>query len=330
MKYKVSVIIPIYNSSKYLRRCLDSLMQQTLKDIEFIFINDASTDNSLAILREYESQYDKRTIKIVNLQENGGISKARNIGLSYAEGEYVTHCDSDDWIEIDAYETLYYLAKSHNADIASCNFYHEYTNCQIAVKQSYSSKKEECIRKLLNGDLFPSLWISIIKRELIVINHLHFPTGLNMGEDLFFNIQAYYYSSTIIYTDKAFYHYCHHQDSVCVKRSRTSINSDIKIAGLIEQFFIKKNESKIYIREITYRKFYSKLPLIKDFNDKADYHDWLSIYQETHPYIMSFGQIEIKLRVMLWLAAHHLFYAGKVLRFILILQNKIRNDLNYY
>ena len=328
MKYKLSVIISVYNSAKYLKRCLDSLMQQTLTDVEFIFINDASTDDSLTILHEYESLFQNLAIKIINLKENGGIANARNIGLSNAEGEYITHCDSDDWIETDTYETLYNLAKTNNADITSCNFYHEYPNCQRVIKQPYSSKKEECIKKLLNGDLFPSLWASIIKRELIVKYHLHFPKGLNMGEDLFFNIQAYYYSNVITSTDKAFYHYYHHHDSVCVQRSRTSINSDIIIAGLIEQFFKERNEYGTFLKEIAYRKFYSKLPLIKNFNDKTAYHDWLCIYQETHPYIMSFGQIEIKLRAMLWLAAHHLFYVGKCLKFLLILQNKIKSAIS--
>ena len=327
MKHKVSVIIPVYNSSKFLKRCLDSLMQQTLKDIEYIFINDASTDDSLAILRDYESKYTNRAIIIIDLKKNEGIANARNIGITYANGEYVTHCDSDDWIETETYESLYNSAKSRNADIASCNFIYEYPNYQHIVRQPYASEKEECIKKLLNGAIFPSLWASIIKRELIVKYHLHFPKGLNMGEDLFFNIQAYYYSSTIISTDKAFYHYCHYQDSVCVQRSRASINSDIKIAGLIEQFFKERNESRTYQKEIAYRKFYSKLSLIKNFNDKAAYHDWLCTYQETHPYIMSFEQIEIKLRAMLWLAAHHQFYVGKCMRFILILQNRIKNAI---
>lgn len=328
MKHKVSVIIPVYNSSKYLKRCLDSLMQQTLKDIEYIFINDASTDDSLAILRDYESNYTNRAIIIIDLEKNKGITNARIIGITYAEGEFVTHCDSDDWIETDTYETLYNLAKTNNADIASCNFIHEYPDYQRVIKQPYSSKKEDCLKRFLNGDLFPSLCVSIIKRELIVKYHLHFPKGLNMGEDLFFNIQAYYYSNVISSTDKAFYHYYHHQDSVCVQRSRDSINSDIIIAGLIEQFFKERNDYGTFQKEIAYRKFYSKLPLIKNFNDKTAYHDWLCIYQETHPYIMSFRQIEIKLRAMLWLAAHHLFYIGKCLKFLLILQNKIKSAVS--
>ena len=104
---KVSVIVPVYNCEKYLKKCLDSLVNQTLKDIEIICVNDGSTDNSGRILEEYT---DSR-IKIIT-KENGGLSSARNAGIAVAKGEYLGFVDSDDWVDLDFYEKLYNTAKN--------------------------------------------------------------------------------------------------------------------------------------------------------------------------------------------------------------------------
>lgn len=112
---KVSVIIPVYNTEKFLRKCLDSVCNQTLQDIEIICINDCSTDGSLEILREY-ARKDNR-IKLIELLENCGAAKARNIGIDIAEGEYLGFIDSDDYIDLDFYENLYAKAIETSADV---------------------------------------------------------------------------------------------------------------------------------------------------------------------------------------------------------------------
>ena len=109
-KKAVSVIIPIYNTGKYLKQCMDSIINQSLKGIEIICVNDGSTDNSLDILKEYSN------IKIIN-QKNQGLSIARNTGLKYANGEYIYFCDSDDFLQLDALENLYLFAKHNNLDV---------------------------------------------------------------------------------------------------------------------------------------------------------------------------------------------------------------------
>lgn len=324
MLYKISVIIPVYNSEKYLNQCIESLMQQTLNEIEYIFINDASTDNSLSIIKKHAVNYPKRCIKIFDLQQNGGISNARNIGLKYATGEYITHCDSDDWIDKDAYKFLYDLAQKNNADIVTYNYIHEYTNKQIVIEQPYSSNKDEIIIRMLNGSIFPALWSNIIKREIIYKHDLHFPNGLNMGEDLYFNIRAYYYSKVIISTDIPFYHYRHTENSTCVRRSRQAIESDIAIAGLIEVFLQK---DKKFQKAILYRKFFSKLALIIHFDNCDTYRKWMTIYPETHADILSYNQIDKKLRFLLWLSAHHLYKIAVLIRQILNIQNNIKKQI---
>lgn len=324
MEYKVSVIIPVYNTSMYLPKCIESLMHQTLDSVEFIFINDASTDDSHHIIRQYADNYPSRVIKIIDLKQNQGISFARNTGLKNATGEYITHCDSDDWIEPETYETLYNLAKENNADIASCNFIHEYLNSQETCIQPYSSDRNDSIRKLLNGEIFPSLWASIIKRDIIIDNNLHFPIGLNMGEDLLFNIQAYYFSEVLVSTRRALYHYRHSENSVCIRRSRASIESDIKIAGLIDNFLIEKKCHHDYEQDIRYRKFYSKLALIRNFDSVKDFNEWINIYPETNPGTLSYKRIKLTLRIQLWLSIHNMFRIAQLFKYILIWQHRFR------
>ena len=123
MNIKVSIIVPVYNVEKYLRQCLDSLINQTLQEIEIICVDDGSTDNSSNILSDY-AQKDSRII--VHRQENQGLANARNAGLKLANGEYIGFLDSDDFVDIDFFEKLYQAASSDNADIARALYKYHY------------------------------------------------------------------------------------------------------------------------------------------------------------------------------------------------------------
>lgn len=133
---KVSVIIPVYNSGQYLKECLDSLLNQTLREIEIICINDGSTDNSLDILTEF-AKMDERII-VIN-KNNEGQSVARNMGLEIAKGEFLGFVDSDDWIDLDYFEKLYNAAKKHNTDMACAGFKRCRRN-RKSIKKSYEAE----------------------------------------------------------------------------------------------------------------------------------------------------------------------------------------------
>ena len=120
---KVSVIVPVYNVDKYIRRCIASLVKQTLQGIEIIIVDDGSTDNSETIIKEY-MKYNEQ-IKYFR-KENGGLSDARNYGLKFASGEYVAFLDSDDYVEADMYEKMYKKALKEDSDMVECNFYWTY------------------------------------------------------------------------------------------------------------------------------------------------------------------------------------------------------------
>ena len=145
---KVSVIVTIYNREKYIEECARTLFEQTLDDIEYLFIDDASTDRSVIILKNLLDKYPKRqlTTKMICLKQNSGRAVARQTGIDSASGEYVIHVDSDDWVDLDMFEKLYCKAKETNADIVGCNITHEYKDYQQTFRQKYSDEMDENIR----------------------------------------------------------------------------------------------------------------------------------------------------------------------------------------
>lgn len=323
---KVSVIVAVYNSEKYIEQCVRSLFEQTLESIEYIFVNDNTPDDSITIINNLIQNYPARKsfMNIINLRENGGVSNARSIGLKHSTGEYIIHADSDDWIDKDMYEKMYLTAKETNADIVGCNFRHEYKDKQYDFKQQYAKTVDENIRRLLNGRIFPSLCTSLTKRELIDNNKVSFPKGLNMGEDLYFNLQLYLHANKIESINWAPYHYRHTDDSSCIKRTRESIDSDISIAGMIEELMRKNNLYYKYETDINYRKFISKLPLIQDTSNIKNYHDWICIYPETNKHLLEYTQIDYKYKIELWLIIHKMLLIAKVFKLFLFLQHRFK------
>lgn len=192
---KVSVIIPVYNVKEYLTECMNSICQQTLKDIEIICVNDGSTDNSLAILREFA---DKDNRIIILSQENSGLSVARNTGLKFANSEYIYFCDSDDKLELSALEELYNRSKADNLDMLYFDaevFFEseELENTLKNYKNYYKRKKNylgnyegiELFNKLLkNSDYLPSACLNFLKRSFLLDNKLIFEPGILHEDNL--------------------------------------------------------------------------------------------------------------------------------------------------
>ena len=129
---KVSIVIPVYNVEKYIERCVRTLFAQTLDDLEYIFVDDCSPDNSIDVMLKVLEEYPVRKpqVKLIRHEINQGVSQSRQDGVEAATGEYIIHCDPDDWVELDMYEQLYTKAKETNADLVLCDYY-EVTNGEI-------------------------------------------------------------------------------------------------------------------------------------------------------------------------------------------------------
>lgn len=327
MKPKVSAIVTIYNRESYLEQCARSLFSQTLGEIEYIFVDDASTDRSVEVLRRVVQEYPHReaAIKIIELGQNGGVSNARRTGMSYVTGDYVIHTDSDDWIDPDMFEQLYQTAMNTGADIVGCDISHEYPNRKSSVlHQHYASTIHENISRLIVGDIHPSLCTSLTKTALITDNNIIFPDGLNMGEDLFYNLQLYLHATNIVGIDSAPYHYRHTPASSSYHHTRETIDSGIEIGRKLEELLRNAKRYDEFRDEITYRKFSLKQSLIQNFDNREDYLYWLTVFPETHQSIWKFKRIDKKLRLELWLSAHHMFPVAQAVRRFLKWQHQLK------
>lgn len=217
---KVSVIVPFYNVEKYIDKCLNSLVNQTLEDIEIIIVNDGSKDNSETIAKEYASKYKNKIIYLK--KENGGLSDARNYAIPYATGEYIAFLDSDDYVEVNMYEQMYEKAKKENADIVECDFLWEYPNEKIESKGRIYKDKHDI---LLNARVVA--WNKLIKKELIEKTKVKFPYGLRY-EDVEFFYKLIPYINKLDIVNKPFVHYVQRDNSISnSQNSRTKEIIDI-------------------------------------------------------------------------------------------------------
>ena len=192
---KVSIIIPVYNVEKYLKQCLDSVVNQTLTEIEVICVDDGSTDNSLQILGEYAEKDDR--IRVIS-KENGGIASARNKGMEYATGEYIGFVDSDDWITLDMYEKLYENAKFHGSDMVMCPAHiFDYLTHELRYDLPYFTL--ECFDETFDNRVFNheettdfffaisvTAWNKLYKSKFLEEKCIKFNEGLDFEDNTFF------------------------------------------------------------------------------------------------------------------------------------------------
>ncbi len=225
MKPKVSVIVPVYNAENYLSRCLDSLLKQSISDIEIIVINDGSTDNSGEILKKYEKM-DGR-IRAIH-KGNEGLSEARNIGINYAQGEYIGFVDSDDWVDSEMYNSMYSTAIATNIDIVMCTYTREYPdhskpkllNLPDKVIYDKGEVRNKLMRRIVGPiksemsnpeylDALSTVWSKIYRTSLMKENNVAFTDLKIIGtaEDALFNIHALYYAESALLINKPYYHY---------------------------------------------------------------------------------------------------------------------------
>ncbi len=205
---KISVIVPVYNVAPYLARCLDSLRNQTLQDIEIICIDDKSTDISLEILREY-ARKDTR-IHVIAKKKNSGVSAARNAGIDAAHGEYIGFVDSDDFIDKDFYEKLYNTAHKNDVDMARCGYKETLVNGKTTVYDGIVYDVQQ------NGKWFcmHQAWCAIYRTKMLKIHKIKFPTDIKYAEDLMFLTFCVAAANNVIAITGIYYHYMRRNDSL--------------------------------------------------------------------------------------------------------------------
>lgn len=204
---KLSVIVPVYNVEKYLEKCLDSLANQTLKEMEVIIVNDGSPDNSQAIIDKYVHKYSNFHGYI---KPNGGLSSARNYGIKYAKGEYIAFLDSDDYVTLDMYLKMYEKAISNDFDMVVCDVNYVYPDKEFVVTSHIKNDTMD-IKKVMNT-IYPAAWNKIFKRELFN-NNVFFKEGI-WFEDVEFIYRILPYIKSIGVVHEAFNQYVQREGSI--------------------------------------------------------------------------------------------------------------------
>jgi len=242
MSDSISVIIPVYNVEPYLKKCLDSVVTQTYKEIEIILVDDGSTDGSGPICDEYAAQ-DKR-IRVIH-KRNGGLSDARNVGLDRCSGRYVTFIDSDDYVASDYVERLYRILVEYNADIAVCDYFEFYGDEPVQTPEKGEKiivfDKLQALEQLYGkySTQLTVAWSKLYKTELF--KDLRFPVG-KVHEDMFMAHRVLYKSHIVVFTTKQSYFYRRRKGSITNRRF-TSKNRLDAISALKERvnFFMENN-----------------------------------------------------------------------------------------
>lgn len=285
----VSLCIPVYNVVSFIERCARSLFEQTYANVEYIFVDDCSPDDSIAILEKVMLDYANVTgkVHIVRHEYNRGLAAARNTAVAAAKGIFLIHVDSDDWIEPNMVEDLVRTQRMTGADIVSCNAVAHYLDGEVLLEEPDYSSKDEMMRSVIQMTLDHVIWRRLIRTSLYKDNNVLAVEGVNIGEDHYTLPRLLFYANSFARCDKALYHYnCINQDSymrmsspsfgyVRYRNNRDSIN-------ILLDFFVEHDKEFLdELYSIKARYVYNQFfPVLKEGNEEAYYEltkDWKSI-----------------------------------------------------
>ena len=244
---KVSVIVPVYNVESYLDKCLNTLVKQTLQEIEIIIVNDGSKDNSEKIIEKYLKKYPEK-IKYIK-KANGGLSSARNEGLKYASGEYIGFVDSDDYVSLNTFNLMYKKAKEKNFDLVVCNlnYVYETKTKMVSAGLDKDLENEDEVKKNIVF-LYPAVWNKLYKKE--ILDSLKFKEGI-WYEDVEFNFRVYPRVKSIGYVDKPLIQYVQRESSISKTIDKRLFNYIDNFNGLI-RYYQDNNLYNKYYFELEY------------------------------------------------------------------------------
>lgn len=304
---KVSVVIPVYRVEPFIVRCAESLMRQTLQDVEYIFVDDASPDKSMDVLGEVLRKYPERTgqVRIIHHKENKGLPAARNTGLSIAAGEYIFHCDSDDWMEPDMLEELYTVAKKNVADIVWCDWFLTFADNQRYMRQPRCSSPVEAMRSMLSGAMKFNVWNKLVRRQLYSEHHIQFPVGYSIGEDMTM-IMLFVHAERVAYIPCAYYHYVKTNTLSFTQRFNEHMLDELRYNVERVTAYVSLNTGLLFTEELEFFKLDAKFPLLITF-DQRMYHLWGIVFPEANAYIWQNKLVPLRSRCLQWLAKKRMF-----------------------
>ena len=236
----ISILVPIYGVEKYIQRCVESLLEQTYRNIEFIFVNDYTKDKSVEILKEIIDSYPNRKsqIKIINHERNRGLAAARNTAVENAHGDFILHVDSDDYVATNIVEKLVKKQVETNADIVCTDLYRCVDQNKEEIKYPYDENNESFIRNIFYGKQESWIWGKLIRKRLYVDNAIKVEEGCNMAEDFQVLPRLAYFSNRIAYVKEPLYFYeCSNASSYCKKVNESQKMQQWRSFDILYSFF---------------------------------------------------------------------------------------------
>lgn len=311
---KVSVIVPVYNCEEYLSRCVASLFAQTLLEIEFIFIDDCSTDNSYETLQELIANYPNMLdrVNIYKQDINTGIATVRNVGLRVAKGEFVGAVDADDWIHESMFEELYKKAIVDGAEIVWCDYLNIHVNNQVYISQKQDEDALTCIYAMMSGHLLGGMCNKLIKRELFIANDVRFPDGMNMCEDMRVNVQLFYFANKIAYLNKGLYYYVKYKNDSISTQAATVEGVNYQLVENVKGIVCFLYERLPIVDKLQVDKFklISKKNLLVKGKTIEAYKLWRSIFPESN-YSIQYTNYPFVYKVLAYAVDKEYWYVAK-------------------
>lgn len=297
---KVSVIVPVYGVEKYIERCARSLFEQTLDDIEFLFIDDCTPDRSIEILHQVLDDYPQRKPQVLihKMEYNSGQAVVRKWGIQNATGDYLIHCDSDDLMDNDMLRSLYEKAVRDCNDIVVCDYYESNSSSNKIVKRVFNETKPYILFS------YYTLWCKIIKRSLFTENTILYPIG-NMGEDRVYSVQLAWYAKSIGYVPTPLYYYFTNPDSIVhtiEKEKSISLFHQRKANTDIIVSFITSNNIKNCKSYLAGLKLQTLVWLYPFLNDNQIYTTWKKSYPELWKQCIYAKGVSLKEKIRFYLA----------------------------
>lgn len=308
---KVSVIIPVYGVEKYIERCARSLFEQTLDGIEYIFVDDCTPDKSIklldSIVEEYRLQLNKenKIVRIEKMPTNSGLPAVRRHGIQLATGDYIIHCDSDDWVDVDMYREMYMRAVEEQADCVVCDYFVTDTKTERIITGSKSTDKFHMISDMLSDKIAGSLCNKLFSRRLYE-QGLIYPKG-SMAEDVAVSVQLLYYADKVSYISTPLYYYFINNGSITKERSKEkaliNFRSATDNAQIVINFIESKGELQRLKKELILFKFREKNFLVPFLEDVEINKMWRNTFPEVNlrMLFMNVRTIREKIKYMLFL-----------------------------
>lgn len=332
MSPQVSIIVPIYGVERFIAHCAETLMSQTLEDIEYIFVNDCTKDRSMDVLHSVIERHPERyhQIKIIEHTENKGLPAARNTGLEYAQGEYVFHCDADDFVEETMLEEMYNLAKKENTDIVWCDYYETFEKHEKIMVEPCCQSAEEAIQKMLEGTMKYNVWNKLIKRTIYLENKITFLSGNAMGEDLSI-IKLFIHAKNIAYLHKAHYHYIRYNTGAMTCNMSNKKIEELRnnVNNLCE--YLEKNSTCNWESYCSYLKLWLKFPFLLTNGKSGMYIQWRQWFPTSNKYINSLPKANLRIKLLMraakseqwWFVRLHYWIVLKLIYSIIYKEKKI-------